>query len=266
MLVNDTPVEPYLIRDTTVLVKREDLCAPLPGPSFSKMRGVYAHISQRPENVIGVLDTAHSKAGWAVAYACHSLGKQCVNYWPKYISFTEVKEQQRKAKEFGAMLIALKAGRSAILYHAAKKDLMARHPEAYIMPNALKINESVTENAAEAERTFKHLPQDGTLVISISSGTVASGILRAVPEAYDVVLHMGYSRSIEASLLYVEKMSGVRRPLKFVDEGYGYADATKVVAPFPCNEFYDAKAWAWLNKPGVVESLKQPVVMWNIGA
>ncbi len=55
----------------------------LPGPSFSKIRGVVAHIKNRPESVIGVLDTYHSKAGHAVAYVCNHLGRQCVDFWPR---------------------------------------------------------------------------------------------------------------------------------------------------------------------------------------
>ena len=60
MLVNNTPVEQYKIDGRTIHVKREDLCCPYPGPSFSKMRGVVAHIENRPEQVIGGLDTFHS--------------------------------------------------------------------------------------------------------------------------------------------------------------------------------------------------------------
>ena len=74
MITNNTPVELYQAGNLRVHVKREDLCCPLPGPSFSKMRGVAAHIANRPEGVIGVLDTFHSKAGWAVSWACSRLG------------------------------------------------------------------------------------------------------------------------------------------------------------------------------------------------
>jgi len=62
VIVSGTPVEQV---DERIWVKREDLCCPLPGPEFAKIRGVYSHIKNRPEDVIGVLDTYHSKAGWA---------------------------------------------------------------------------------------------------------------------------------------------------------------------------------------------------------
>jgi hypothetical protein len=286
LLTLNTPVETYSFDGHPILVKREDLSCPEPGPSFSKLRGVVAHIAKRPEPVIGVLDTYHSKAGWAVAYTCRALGKECVNFWPRYTADPDghLRSQQERARELGASLVALKAGRSAILYHAAKSSLKATHGAhgAYLMPNALKLPESVTENAAEFERTFLNerrpghaaLPEDGTLVISVSSGTVASGIVKGLVASrleYDVVFHMGYSRSTEALKDYIAQMSGTtwRHNWRLVDEGYSYADAAKDVSvPFPCNPYYDAKAWKWLTRPGILDELavRGPVVFWNIGA
>lgn len=280
MLIDNTPLEYHELNGRQILVKREDLCAPYPGPMFSKMRGVVAHIKARPEMVIGVLDTLHSKAGWCVSYVCQQLGKQCVNYWPRYNADPRdglPRQQQREAHSLGARMVGIKAGRSAILYHTAKKHLRENYgADGYLMPNALKLAESVTENAAETRRTVlmtePEIPDAGTLVISISSGTVAAGVLQGFDDAgllagYDVVLHMGYSRSVDACRLYMEKASGLDLSrARFVDEGYGYADKTDVAVPFPCNPHYDAKLWAWLRKPGVLDSMPGPVVMWNIGA
>lgn len=281
MIINNTPVEPWTVGNLDIHVKREDLCCPLPGPSFSKMRGVVAHIEKREESVIGVLDTFHSKAGWAVSWACSKLGKTAVDFWPVYKADREddafqLRPQQKRAQDLGARLVALPAGRSAILYHQARKQLAAEHPDAYLMPNALKLPESITENATEAVRTVEAgaLPPRGPIILSISSGTVASGVLKGLAEAdalagRDIILHMGYSRSIQATRAYMEKMSGLSLDsprVQFVDEGYGYADAARIAAPFPCNPFYDAKAWAWLMKPEQQERFRGvPITFWNIG-
>lgn len=309
MLVNNTPVEAHMLNGVPIHVKREDLCAPLPGPMFSKMRGVVAHIKARDEPVIGVLDTLHSKAGWCVSYVCEQLGKKAVNYWPRYngdpAGIELPREQQQRAQALGARMVAIKAGRSAILYHTAKKHLREQYGEtAYLMPNALKLQESITENAAEAWRTSTAiaagtsspiLPERAAIVISISSGTVAAGVLKGLKEAweepqacipressqtffdaYKVFLHMGYSRSIDASRAYMEKMSGLTLPperVVFVDESFGYADRISVedhsLIPFPCNPHYDGKAWNWLAKHGVAQELHEThggIVFWNIGA
>src|SRR5690606_6980413 len=137
MIVNNTPVETYELNGVPILVKREDLCCPFPGPSFSKIRGVAAHIKNRPESVIGGLDTSHSKAGWAVAYVCRALGKQCVDYWR---SFKKAPPRDltprfphQQAAELGATLVDLPARRSAILYRHARKRLAANYPGSYLM-------------------------------------------------------------------------------------------------------------------------------------
>lgn len=297
-VLNNTPVEQHQLNGRTIYVKREDLCSPYPGPSFSKIRGVYAHIKARPESTIGVLDTYHSKAGWCVAYVCSLLGKRCVNYWPRYkadLGADLPRAQQREARSLGASMVSLPAGRSAVLYHSARKHLASIYPDSYLMPNALKLPESITENAAEAERTISDLfagssspvlPESGTLVISISSGTVAAGVLQGFLNMYEfegfwdkwrVVLHMGYSRSKEATVAYIEKMSNRGMPspsapgsrLYIVDEGYDYADKVEIDCPFPANPHYDAKAWKWLADPqntAWAGTEGDGIVFWNIGA
>lgn len=286
MITNLTPVESHVINGVEIRVKREDLCCPFPGPSFSKIRGVVAHIKNRPQTTIGVLDTLHSKAGWAVAYVCQHLGKQAVDYWPMYkkdqMGPSEPwppRIQQRHAKDLGAVPLALTAGRSAILYHSAKKLLRENWHDSYMMPNALKLPESITENAAEVVRTYQAglLPGAGTYVISISSGTVAAGVLLGLADVgvlryVRIILHMGYSRSQDAVRSYLEKCVGEPLPwdrIELVDEGYGYADTAPKTAqaPFPCNAHYDLKAWSWLTRPENLSRVvaQGPIVFWNIG-
>lgn len=284
MLVENTPVEIHQAGNLRVHVKREDLCCPYPGPSFSKIRGVVAHIKKQEADHIGVLDTFHSKAGWAVSYVCNNLGKTAVNFWPKYKADVVTPEnplprkQQQMSAAYGAKMVSIKAGRSAILYHTARRYMKEKYPGSYLMPNALKLEESIHETADEVVRSVNNLPKEGVLVISISSGTIASGVLRGFQMAgllpnYRVILHMGYSRSIDAANTYIRKAAGLElvdfpeRSIQYVDQRYGYADAARdVEVPFPCNPYYDAKAWKWLESPEAQEKLRgQNVVFWNIG-
>ena len=269
-MVDGTPVYEYTLNGSQILVKREDLCCPYPGPSFSKIRGVFSHIAKRREDTIGVLDTYHSKAGWAVSYVCKYLGKKAVNYWPKYVADSDdhLRGQQKQAQALGADLISLPAGRSFLLHHAAARHLRENYPGSYLMPNALKLSESVTENAEEARRT--KLPPFGTVVISISSGTVAAGVMSGLMENgdYKFILHMGYDRPETAIRKYIGEMGSGHCQFDLINEKYNYKDEAPkgTVVPFPCNAHYDAKTWAWLSKPGVIENLKPPVIFWNIGS
>jgi hypothetical protein len=171
-------------------------------------------------------------------------------------------------------MVPLPAGRSAILFHRARR-LLGERPDSYMMPNALKLPESITENAAEAMRTVHAgvLPDFGTLVISVSSGTVAAGVLRGFRDAgvlqdYRVILHHGYSRSVEATRKYIERVAGLslNNLVEHVDEGYSYkAEARNVDCPFPCNPHYDLKAWKWLRE-NTARFSDSPVILWNIGS
>lgn len=279
-VATNTPVEHHEVSGRTILVKREDQCCSKPGPSFSKMRGVLAHIRHRPEQVIGVLDTYHSMAGWGVAFACARLGRQCVNFYPTYLSEGKaLRPQQRAAERLGASMRPLSAGRSCVLYHLAKRQLAVEFENAYLMPNALKLLETVTETAAEVARTTV---QADHWVVSASSGTIASGILLGLlesrwPQLPTVWVHQGYSRPVRPFRRYIEAhvlrggwpwaLARLDKMMwNIVDEGYEYKEKArgKVPVPFPCNIWYDAKAWHWLTCHP--DELSGSTLFWNIGA
>lgn len=278
MLRTNTPVEDHRAA-FGLWVKREDLSCPPPGPPFSKTRGVFSHVQSRPERVIGVLDTFHSQAGHAVARACQILGKECVNFFPLYKGQPELRAPQLASRDLGARLTALPAGRSAVLYHAAKKGLAAQAQalgasDRYMMPNALKLPEMVDETAAEVDRT--EMPKVNTVLIAISSGTIAAGVIRALDKMKwngRVILHMGYARSEDQVLKYIETMSQVPFhsipwsgvDVTLVNEGYAYKDVARPGEDplWPSNAWYDLKAFRWWMREG--RAIYGEALLWNIG-
>jgi hypothetical protein len=285
-----TPLEDHL-EEAGLLVKREDLSCPPPGPPFSKTRGVLAHITKRYKDgarVFGALDTFHSQAGHAVAYACRLVGAQCINYFPVYKreqdhTFPapwpmELRPPQLRSQELGATLVGLQAGRSALLYHSAKRDAEAQG--GYMMPNALKLPETVEETAAEVVRTFEladraqfEVLRSSPWLISASSATIASGVIKGLaqimPKRPPILLHMGYSRSSETVRDYIAKRiapdTGFAPDVTIIDEGYAYADQAKAgpTPPWPCNPYYDLKALRWWLREG--RERYGRAVFWNIG-
>ena len=260
MLIDNTPIQDYR-REFGLFVKREDLSCYPPGPPFSKARGVYKRVLSRPETVIGVLDTSHSQAGHAVARACQILGKICWNYYPVYKSDTGLKQPQQKAKELGAILRPLPAGRSCILYHAAKKEC---NKVGYMMPNALKLEESVEETSREVGVEL----YPNWVILPASSGTIAAGVIKGFSSKGifpKFILHLGYSRSGEQVKRYLEQMSGYNADVEMIDEGYAYKDVAKPgeTPPWPCNPYYDLKAFRWwmVNRA----KYRGTVLFWNIG-
>jgi threonine dehydratase len=248
-------------------VKHEEQCCP-GGPNFSKTRGVYARIAARPEQTIGVLDTNHSQGGHAVARACQLLGKQCELYYPvrKKDVDKPIQYQQQAAAALGAKLIAMPAERSFILYNRVLSKFKTEG--RYMMPNALKLHESVSETAAEVDRT--KLPDDiNAVLISASSGTIAAGVILGLADAAVItVVHMGYSRPESAVRKYLDKMvnNGVSKGVTIIDEGYSYADAAPMdfdLPDFGCNKYYDLKTYRWWLREGQQRYGK--ALLWNIG-
>ena len=276
MLVNNTPVQDHL-SEFGLMVKREDLSCPPPGPPFSKTRGVFAHIRDRPEEIIGVLDTYHSQAGHAVAQACSLLGKTCVNYYPRYKRDPGPHAAQTHSMGLGAQLQPLPAGPSWHLFHQAKADL-AKVNDSYMMPNALKLPEMITETAAEVRRTLEARPEVGTfcahhpVFIPISSGTIAAGVITGFHEAGlspRFILHQGYNKPEGATLKYMLEMSGMTTfedtRITFINERYNYKDQARPgpTPPWPANAYYDLKAFRWWMAEG--RDKWGEALMWNIG-
>lgn len=262
-MINDNT--PFELRNN-VWVKREDLSCGEGSPSFSKVRGVDKKIRSEIEKgtkAIGVLDTVHSKAGWGVAWLCNNLKIDCYNFYPVYKRETEIRPFQIQSLNFGAKMLPLPAGRSAILYHMAKKIFHNKTSDTgYIMPNGLKLPESV--EATEIELT-QYTPENlfgGTWVVSVSSGTIAKGVWNGLKGRAKLICHMGYSHSHDACQKYIQ--GSIEGDIELIDENFAYKDKIDYPCDFPCNPYYDLKAWRWLceNK----NQLKQPIVFWNIGA
>lgn len=268
MCIASTPLEIYPALG--MVVKREDLCCP-GGPHFSKTRGVWAHISKRPESLIGCLDTSHSQGGWATAAACRMLGKAAIIFYPVFKQLRPLSPSQIHGQELGAELAPLQAGRSAVLYHKAKA--MMKERGGYMMPNALKLDETVDETAREMIDTIDAYAVEGVeaVLVSASSGTIAAGVFRGMAEVgwpVPLLVHLGYDRPAAMVERYIQekaRMCDHRGQIMIYNEKYAYKDKAQSGpdAPFPCNEYYDLKAFRWYQRIG--RSMYNPILFWNVG-
>ena len=141
-----------------------------------------------------------------------------------------------------------------------------------MMPNALKLSETVEETAIELEMNTPHnLLRDCTWIVSVSSGTIAAGILKGLTrsearESVVLTVHEGYSRPAEALRKYMFSYmdTDVDYDVNVIDEGYDYKQAVICQCPFPCNPYYDRKAWNWLVQ-NIETITTKNILFWNVG-
>lgn len=142
-----------------------------------------------------------------------------------------------------------------------------------MMPNALKLEESVAETAKEVPLRHSEWedigdgPRPAWVIIPSSSGTIAAGVVRGFGNTTEYVVHLGYSRSHDEVRKYILETSGILDAhLTIIDEGYSYKDSARdgPTPSWPCNEYYDLKAFRWWMREGRSQ-YNGDVLFWNIG-
>jgi hypothetical protein len=149
-----------------------------------------------------------------------------------------------------------------------------------MMPNALKLSEMVAETAEEVERTVggwsENIPLPRLVIIPSSSATIAAGVMagfrtalgeRIVHDNMHFVVHMGYHRTVTAIQKGVKAKLGYLPSFIIIDEGYNYKDRAKPgeTPPWPCNAYYDLKAFRWWLQEGRGMLGHHPTLFWNVG-
>jgi hypothetical protein len=274
-----TKVQRHFINNIPVWIKREDLAGPSPGPSFSKVRGLWVHMQKLKEQgvqTIGYVETPISMAGWGVAAFGNILDLHVVIFDPQYVSnnyesYPTHEYHRRQWKRFGVEIQPVPAGRSTVNLYIARKR-MTSYPNSIILPLGLPLPETVEETAKQAEITIaKHHIK--TIVVSVGSGTICAGILRGINPGvslYGVLCRTGNIIKKKAKIYEYAGITpgGVFNDeipkLELVDLGYNYTQREDFPAPFPCHPYYDRKGWKWLVDN--LDKLEPPVMFWNIGA
>lgn len=264
-----------------VFVKREDLSCPSPGPPFAKVRGllpVLEDLKQRGVTTVGYMETAISMAGWGISYFCQKLGMKAVIFMPQYKNGLRHNQlfQLGQWRKFGAEVLELeKPNRLQINFYRARKQLIEKYPGAIMLPQGLPFVQTVHEVCEQLKNIDRDILR-GSIVCCIGSGTMMAGVLKGCaeaevsPDCYGILVSIkgtGLMRKKVLKMASLKDRSFFNRlTVKFsvIDYGYEYTQRENCESPFPCNPYYDKKAWKWLldNK----KSLKKPVLFWNIGA
>jgi len=276
LIQNNTPIEKY----GDIYVKREDLACFPPGPPFAKVRGLYSRLlalKAKGVETIGYTETSISMAGWGVAWMAKQLGMTAVIFNPIYKTPNEVLTLHRsKWIEFGAKMIDIPAGMAKVNYHISKNILREQYgPGAVMLPLGLPFIETIRE--VYLEFALSKCKKFNTIVMCVGSGTMAAGVLKGVLKTKSKAQVIGVlcrpSKKIRQKKSLILGMAGAVLNDDFfqmVDLGYEYTQKVDFFAPFPCNPYYDLKAYKFLMDYKETEynniRFKKPILFWNIGA
>lgn len=275
VVVENTPVESYMVGDRRVFVKREDKATLSGGPPFSKVRGLLPHMTKLKESgvtTVGYVETSVSMAGWGVAWCGSKLGMDVVIFDPQYTRNTLpiLLRHRVKWEELGARLVPIPAGRAKIAWYSARRDMPSLcEGKSLLLPLGIPFPETVEEVAAEWQRTM-HIHKPAVAVVNVGSGTICAGLLRGwAPGHGRIIGVMGRTGNIPLKMASIQCKAGVLvggllgPPLELVDPGWQYTEESKCDCPFPCHRYYDLKAWQWLVEN--LGALPSPILFWNIG-
>ena len=289
LIQKGTPIETYTIDGYPFFVKREDLACLPPGPPFAKVRGLFLYLQKLQANgckVVGYMDTAISMAGWGISYFSKLLGMKAVLFYPKYKDGFRYNQslQIKKWKEFEATILPLeKPTQHPININRAKKIFYSSYPKGVWLPNGLKFQETLLAVEKEATNTIKEV-MPKTLIMCVGSGVMLSGVLHGifkaqykVPKIIGVLVHNGhklrtkkreiftFAHITEQGISFLDiPITKIVGQFNLVSGNYAYNEPCNMKVPFPCNPYYDLKAYGYLVEH--IQTMQPPILFWNIGA
>jgi len=227
------------------------------------------------------METSVSMAAWGISYFAKKLGMSAVIYMPHYKDGfrDEQKAQVKKWKRWGAVITPLeKPNRLSINYYRAKKMFLQEYPQGVFLEHGIPLQETIT-SVSEQVRLLPKEAVGGTIVMSIGSGVMSAGVIVGMRKYfptidYDLWGILAAPKNAALKRSQIMRLSGIKMQsglfkdslvsLFIKDDGYAYTQKELCPCPFPCNPYYDRKAFRWLRDN--IHMLRKPVLFWNIGA
>jgi 1-aminocyclopropane-1-carboxylate deaminase/D-cysteine desulfhydrase-like pyridoxal-dependent ACC family enzyme len=288
-LRKNTPIERYEVNGCTLFVKREDCACDEPdAPHFAKVRGLVPHLNTLKRDgvhTLGYMDTAISMGGWGLAYFAHKLSMQTVIYYPAYKSGYKY-NQSEYIKKWIALNAIIHPIERPNVYRInianAKRHFATAHPDGHWIQDGLRFDETLEAVSQEAHATIAEL-QPQTIVVNVGSGVMLAGIMRGIilakhhcDKIIGVLAHkqlkeihrkrdvLQMADLAEGMHFFTTRLRSVTTHFEIVPGSYLYHEPALIKCPFPCNKYYDLKAFEWLYPR--ISKFEQPILFWNIGA
>jgi len=262
---NNTPIETYNVDGKSIYVKRDDLMGDgktlPPWGKLSALRNVLLDVN--PTKPLIHLSVYGSWSGWALSEISKELGYEFIMAYPKSKKYPEFMLEKVDRT------LPLKPNMMSILYN--KVGSIAREKDYIRLPYAFDHSAYIDTQRKRFREVKKEINFDH-LVVSSGSGVTCLGLLLE-HEPYQSLFEPNNKRTFHT--VCVSSESSIRKKfskyqvhdssnIEIVKSEFAFDDKMEWYnTPFPCNEFWDKKAWYWLEQN--ISKFKGDILFWNIG-
>lgn len=277
MLNFNTPLETYTVAHKNIDVKRDDLLnGDLDLPPWAKLEGVRRLLESdffKKDKPIVHLTVRGSYTGWVLSYWGKQMGYDIKIAYPNTKNYGQV--MLDKITQYGGELIPLKHNMVAVLSAQTKK--MASENDWQMSPDAFNHPIYIDYWTQRSTEFFKENEYD-TLVVQGGSGVTSVGLIKGflgVDYISGSLFESDYGKKkivlVATSSVktvtnaLISNLGAVPSCLKIYKSEYDFYDEMEhLTTPFPCNPYWDKKAWGWIQDN--LDKMKGRTLFWNLGA
>ena len=265
-MINEiTPIKSYTIEDKKVYVKRDDLMGDgtvhPPWGKLTALKNVLTTI--KPSKPLIHLSVYGSWSGWALAEVSKELDYEFIMAYP------DSKKFPQHILEKSENVLPIKPNMMNIMYN--KVGQIAREKDYIRLPYAFD-HSAYIATQRERLREVKEVFDFDHLVVSSGSGVTCLGMMmehEPWPSLFDARNKRTFHTICVSSkgtikkkfqkhnIEPTEQINIIKSEFEFDDMMDWYE------TPFPCNEFWDKKAWYWLEKN--IQKFEGRILFWNLG-
>ena len=261
----NTPIETYNVNGKSVYVKRDDLMGDgeilPPWGKLSALRNVLLDVN--PTKPLIHLSVYGSWSGWALSQISKELGYEFIMAYPKSKKYPEYMLEKVDRT------LPLKPNMMSILYN--KVGSIAREKDYIRLPYAFD-HSAYIDTQRKRFREVKEKLDFDHLVVSSGSGVTCLGMLLE-HDPFPSLFEPDNKRTFHT--VCVSSESSIKKKfskyqiydtdnVEIVKSEFAFDDKMEWYnTPFPCNEFWDKKAWYWLEQN--ISKFDGDILFWNIG-
>ena len=261
----NTPIETYNVNGKSVYVKRDDLMGDgeilPPWGKLSALRNVLLDVN--PTKPLIHLSVYGSWSGWALSQISKELGYEFI------MAYHKSKKYPEYMLEKVDRTLPLKPNMMSILYN--KVGSIAREKDYIRLPYAFD-HSAYIDTQRKRFREVKEKLDFDHLVVSSGSGVTCLGMLLE-HDPFPSLFEPDNKRTFHT--VCVSSESSIKKKfskyqiydtdnVEIVKSEFAFDDKMEWYdTPFPCNEFWDKKAWYWLEQN--ISKFDGDILFWNIG-